>query len=183
MAKKPRPYRVGDIVRVLRPRWIKRVGYPLVWTDLLEEVEKDPRSWQALAILEGQTPDTPEPFLAKRTSLPREFAMCVARMRVEERGFGGRERAIIYEPETPEDPDVLHFGPCFNLEYLQHCSVRGKRVAYTGTYFRGGTTWTSDGPEDYPSELVDAKAHVLLRLDSGWEIESCDVELVKESEC
>jgi hypothetical protein len=177
--KRPRAYKVGDYVRVLRPRWVKRVGYPLHWRDLLEEVEKDPRSWEALAILEGRL--TEGPFAAKRLELPRDFAMLVAKMRVAERDFGGRKRAIIYEEEKAEDPDVLHFGPSFRLEYLQHCCVRGRRVAYTGTYCRGGTNWTSDGPEDYPAELADAKAHVLLLLDCGWEIEACNVELVKEA--
>lgn len=178
--KKPRPYRIGDIVRVLRPKWIKRVGYPLHYTDLLEEVEKDPRSWQALAILEGRE-FTLFDGLSKGAKLPHEFAKCVARMRVQERGFGGRERAIIYEPEVPPEPGSIYLGPCFDLAYLQHCYVRSKRVVYTGTYSPGGYYESYDGREDYYPELCDRKAHVLLMLDSGYEIEACNVELVKEA--
>lgn len=35
--------RVGDVVN-MKPttKFIKRVGYPLVWTDLIKEVEDDP---------------------------------------------------------------------------------------------------------------------------------------------
>lgn len=35
--------RIGDRVKIINNRWIKRVGYPIIWTEIADEVAKDPR--------------------------------------------------------------------------------------------------------------------------------------------
>lgn len=155
-------YRIGDRVRVVNPRWIKRVGYSLVWTDLIDEVKADPRTvaaWQVIISGPGADPS-------------REFVRAVAMQRVEQRGFGGNERRIHYEP-IPEAqvPGCIHYG--FARGPGQVLTVSAKRTAYTGVRF---------GPSGYDEDyndggLDDRKAHVLLTVESGI-IEACDVEPV-----
>lgn len=150
--------KVGDKVRVLRDRFIERVGYPLIYGMLTDEVEADPRTAEALRVL-GWT--------GKR--MPNEFVIAVAKMRVQERGFGGRQRQIIYEP-----PGGFGRWPGTVLE------VYGKRLAKTGVYYppSGGVN-SYDGEEWYePGGLGDCKTHIILSTPAG-EIEACDVELVK----
>lgn len=154
---KTRPIRVGDKVRVLRDRFIKRIGYPLVWYDLTDDVEADPRTAEALRVL-GWT--------GRR--MPREFVTAVAKMRVEERGFGGRERQIFYE-----EPGGYGRWPGAVLQ------VRHKRTAMTGTYYppRSGRSSHDGEPWDEPGGLENRKTRIILTTDAG-EIEACDVELV-----
>ena len=153
--------RVGDRVRIKNPRWIKRVGYPLHWHDLRADVEADPRVAEFLKTL-GYTSQY----------IPTYFIQAVAKLHVEVRGFGGKERAIHYHPLDGDDS-------IFN-DYPEHgyvgvvVIVTGKRVAYTGTRFG-----PSGSGEDYESAgLEDRKAHVILRTHLG-EIEACDVEVVQ----
>ncbi len=153
----PEIIRPGDRVRVLRDRFIERIGYPLVWTMLLEEVEEDPRTRAGFEALG---------FTGK---IPRRFLYEVAKLRVEQRGFGGRERSIHYEP-----PGGYGRWPGAVLH------VRSKRTANTGTYYP--PTSGCYGP-DYewdsePGGLADRKTHVILITDAG-EIEACDVEKVE----
>lgn len=149
--------RVGDRVRVLRDRFIDRIGYPLIWGMLTDEVESDPRTAEALRVL-GWT--------GRR--MPQEFVRAVAKMRVEERGFGGRERRIFY-----------HEPGGFDQWQGSVLEVYGKRFAKTGTYFppAGGVN-SYDGEEWYePGGLDDCKTHIILSTSAG-DIEACDVELL-----
>lgn len=163
--------RPGDKVRVLRDRFIERVGYPLVWWMLEEEVENDPRVHEALRVLEipGFTAADNANFpsaIADAAKVPRAFLIAVAKMRVEERGFGGRERQIFYEKQGG-------FGrwPGCVLE------VYSKRIAKTGSYYppgRGYSTMSYDADPE-PGGLENCKTHIILMTASG-EIEACDVE-------
>lgn len=148
--------RVGDKVRVLRDRFITRVGYPLVWVNLTDEVEADKRTAEALKVLGW----------AGRT-MPRDFVRAVARMRVEERGFGGRDRQIFYE-----EP-----GGYGRLEGSV-LEVYSKRIAKTGRYYApsGGVSSYDGDHWCEPGGLADCKTHVILLTPAG-EIEACDVEL------
>ena len=148
-------YQIGDKVRILRPNWIERVGYQLIWTDLVDEVENDPRTTEALAAL-GY------PKLSKKAK--RGLLKAIAMARVEERNFGGRERKIIHE--KPSDISSIWDYAGFGM------AIISKRVAKTGIYcsgYHGYDEW-------YPACLADEKTHVILKLDRG-EISSADVEL------
>lgn len=174
--------RVGDTVRVLRPRWVKRVGYPLVWTDLAEEVRQDPRTRQALELLGIYQP---QPGVWRvEEKLPHEFVRAVAMLLVEQRGFGGSERAVHYYPLGNEGEDPLDILVAGGVPHHGHVGrvfeVTGKRRVKTGTRFPAHS-WRS-GPDyeyDYsPGGLENCKTHVLLTTWAG-EIEVCDVEKVK----
>ena len=152
-------FKTGDKVRVLRDRFIERVGYPLIYGMLMDEVENDPRTAEALKVL-GWGGD-----------LPHFFQVAVAKLRVEQRGFGGNTRAIIYEPEGG-----------FARQPGQVLTVYSKRVAKTGVRFPPRSCYDSyGGGYDYEQGgLDDCNTHVLLMTDSG-EIEACDVEFVRHA--
>lgn len=173
---KRRPIRPGDRVRVLRDRFIERIGYPLVWWMLEEEVEKDPRTREALRVLgvpgfeavEGAPSKGGHFFDFQATEIPRYFAIAVAKLRVEERRFGGNERKIFYH-----EPGGYGRWAGSVLE------VYSKRIAKTGTRFSAKYGRSSyDGEEWYePGGLEDCKTHIILSTVAG-DIEACDVELV-----
>jgi len=168
---KPHIYRPGDQVRVVVPRWIKRVGYPLRWDDLIDTPEIEALAQKMTGM------DTP----------PRYFLQAVAKLEVERRKFGGNERSIIYYPLSDGSREALLAYPY----YPKHghvdrvVLVEGKRVAHTGTRFpeRGGVYYTQDGPDDWhePGGLENRKTHIILRTTYG-EIEACDVRLVKKGD-
>ncbi len=167
-------YRPGDQVEIVNPRWIKRVGYALHWQDFMEEVKNDPRTAEALKALGFTGRDA-----------PLYFMQAVAKLHVEQRRFGGNERAIRYmkmaEPGAGFSLDLLDTMP--HHGYVGRVAiVEGKRVAYTGTRFppSSGGSWTADGYEDWyePGGLENRKAHVILKITYG-EIEACDVKLIK----
>lgn len=152
-------YKAGDKVRVLRDRFVERVGYPLIYGMFMDEVETDPKVTEALRVL------------GWNGKLPHYFQVAVAKLRVDQKGFGGNVRGIHYE--TPGG---------FARQPGQVLTVYSKRIVKTGIRFprRSGTAWTADGLEywDEPGGLDDCKTHVILLTESG-EIEACDVEFVR----
>lgn len=187
--------RVGDQVQVIKNLIVKRVGYPLVWHEIADDVAKEERTALAWRILYGEGPvmwDEIRPPLEGAFSLthghnrelPHWFVQAAAKVRVDSRAFGGQERSIHYWPQ-PEPGEIWINGRCGPNLLDQVLRVEGKRVAKTGTRFpaKGGVYYTQDGP-DYWEEsggLENEKTHVLLMLSGGWEIEECNVMLVKRA--
>lgn len=168
--------RIGDTVRVLRPRWVKRVGYPLVWTDLVDEVRSDPRTTEALKVLGLSDRE----LQSERTS---QFVRAVAMARVEQQRFGGNERSIHYQRVGSADESALDLiaSNCVpHHGYVgRELNVISKRTVKTGKRF---PAWSGRSGPDYeyeyePGGLDDCKTHVLLNTWAG-EIEVCDVEKV-----
>lgn len=162
---KQRPIRKGDRVRIIEPKFVDRVGYPLIYGMLMEEVENDPKVREALQILgitQNWAFDT-----AKAVDMPHYLHVAIAKLRVEQRRFGGRQRTIHYE----EEPRLYAKGVT--------SFVLNRRVVKTGTYYPaspGGSNAEYDW-EPEPGGLADCKTHVLLTTIHG-EIEACNVELV-----
>lgn len=154
-------YRVGDIVRIVQPLFVERVGYPTVWTSYFEKYKTHPKLIEAMALL-----DLPNPGGRAQ----REFAEGAARAANRLAGFGGRERTIHH---------FTYDGYDYRGEVT---AVLAKRVVRTGTYYppSGGRFWTDCGYEyDYENGgLADAKSHVLLCTRFG-EIEAVNVERVR----
>jgi len=163
----PEGIRIGDTVRILEPKWIKRVGYPLHWQDLMEEAEESEAVQQAYRLLAGETPQS----LWKTLKLPSYYLQTAAKLMVEARGFGGNERKIIYEK-----PEAWHSEAC--ERGWVHARVCGKRTAYTGTRVAPAYGVSRDGEYwDDPGGLEDKQTHVLLMTNLG-EIEAINVKLV-----
>jgi len=154
-------YRVGDMIRIIEPKFVERVGYPQVWTDLFTEYRQHPKLSEAMELLGIVNP---------RGRAQREFAEGAARAANRMAGFGGRERTI-------------HHFTYVSYDYRgEECAVLAKRVVRTGVYYppSGGQTWTDIGYEyDYENGGLDgAKSHVLLLTTYG-EIEARNVEPVE----
>jgi hypothetical protein len=177
-----KPIRVGDTVRIVNSRFIRRVGYPLVWYDLLDEVENDVRTWRAWKELTGERipakfgglplPESTTLMECLTAGLPNQFLKAVAMLRVAERRFGGDERRIIYceVPRPGESWSADRPGDCTGHEMTVH----ERKHVKTGKRFSSG-----GNHEDYwPGGLDDMKVHTLLGTTYGW-IEACDVELVR----
>ncbi len=168
-------YRVGDVVRIVEPKFVERVGYPLVWPMLMEEFEaKLPMVREAMkdliiadaseemfkfnrAITRTETDATDRDFLK---------GVCMAAVRI--RGFGGDARSIYY-----------HEAGMFEHTRGTTTIVHRKRTCKTGTRFAGHSSYSYEGEYNYENGgLSDEKTHVLLYTDWG-EIEASNVELVK----
>lgn len=189
--------RVGDTIKVVTSKFIKRVGYPLVWTDLIEEVENDPRTQAAWDLLKRPQLVEPKPsalsddakdpkliFEALDKKLPFDFIASIARERVREMGFGGRERQLIYK-ETSLLKCINYVGDNYAPDMTdRELLVTSKRLAKTGTYYppKSGTSSSYWDPEDYyePGGLENCKTHVLLGTCYGL-IEAVNVTLVKRA--
>jgi len=155
-------YKIGDEIVIVNPRWIKRVGYPLHWHDFRADVEADPRVTAFVRQLGYKGRD-----------LPHYFVQAVAKLHVEARAFGGRERAIHYWPLGKDDDGLASLLddtiPAHG--YVGHrMAVLRKRVAYTGTRYPAH----GSGEDWEPGGLDNRKAHVILKTWAG-EIEACDV--------
>jgi hypothetical protein len=156
-------YRVGDKVRIVNPLFVRRVGYPLVWTEVTDEqLDNDEHSAKVAKAMRGCEP----------SELPRYLQIAIAKMYVEERAFGGNERSIHYRPEGDggwQMPLNWTYGPA---------EVVRKRLVKTGTRFPASQGYIGrDYEVDYmPGGLADCKTHVLLDLGMGYEIEACNVE-------
>lgn len=176
MATKRHVWRPGDKLRVLNPLWVKRVGYPLVWYELMEEVKADIKVGQAWGVLTGSILQHAAGYLrdmgiGPTDGVPRYFLQAAAKALVEARDFGGNERKIIYD-----DPHGCQCVPGAVLE------VYSKRVVKTGTRFAAtagsaGPWGFDEGWEGDPARLADMKTHILLTTACG-EIEAANVELV-----
>lgn len=155
-------YHVGDFVRVVNPRFVVRVGYPLVWTALIEEVEKSPHF-----------EETRKAFgISNHHFATRDLVRGICMALVRTRNWGGKERRLHYADwEIPE----THWK---GLEQ----EILGKRIVKTGDYYppSGGTDYWGDY-EHEPGGLANERTHVLLLLGCG-EIEACNVELVRRAE-
>lgn len=168
--------RVGDKVEIINPRWIKRIGYNLIWTELIEEVKTDPRTFEAMRAIGmwgGQTV-----FESIPDDVPFDLVRAIAKYRVKERGFGGNERKIHYFTEKDDQ------GP-FNCCWSQKrgiLRVVGKGFAKTGIRIPscgGYDSWTGEYWEE-TGGLADCKTHIILRLENGYDIEVCDVKLIEK---
>lgn len=172
MADKKTVIKKGDSVRVLRSRFVERVGYPLVFTALRGEFLDHPRLIEAMIML-GVVPEGGT--LSYRAS--RDAIDGLAKAAVRMRNWGGKERSVHYWPTRPDDGDWHSYGyPDHTGEVTE---VLAKRTRMTGTYHAPWSGQTYEGEHDYePGGLSDMKAHVILTTGLG-DIEDCDVEKVE----
>lgn len=164
---RPHVYRNGDVVKIVEPKFIDRVGYPVRWDSLVPDFRQHPKMLEAMKLL-GMIPDD-QHMVGGRAALA--FAQGCAKAQNELNGFGGRLRSLHYW-----DGDFSQWAG-------MTAKVSGKRIAKTGEYYApsGGRFMTDYGYEyEYANGgLEDQKTHILLRLDIGYEIEACHVELIE----
>lgn len=193
MSTRKEVIRVGDTVEVVTCKIVKRVGYPLVWTEIVDGLRSDPRviaAFDFLSAKEGslrdlaqkvETADLGNFFRPLKREVPPYFAMAAAKVRVQAEEFGGNERTIHYKPlvKYGEFHDGnTHAADVTGRRYV----VTGKKLAKTGTRYppTSGTTHSYDGSEDWYEDggLENCKTHVLLELTHQYWIEACNVKKV-----
>ena len=196
MPGKSKVIRIGDFIEIVTSKFVKRVGYPIVWTDLLSEVARDPRTKKAWDILTDApaslTSSPAEQFLAVGSNpeeeFPKDFLRAIAQHRVEMLKYGGNERSIHYYETKSRPPLNELFSLNASGTHRYDCtgykaSVIGKKACLTGTRIApsSGTSGYWE-PEDWydAGGLDNCKTHVLLETGWGW-IEACNVELISRA--
>lgn len=187
-------HRVGDIVKIINPALVERVGYP--WT---KEYVKNHviTTEQKQAVIElmktfGVKTEVPgfvlEPVYQEEHPTYYKILDALAFEVLKRQGYGGKERSI---------HTIIHEKFRDSL-----AMITKKRIVKTGTYVHGSAYTSYYGESDYePPYLADEKSHVILRLDvfaedslvlhqrvpdfigSGEiEIEECNVEAIELTE-
>lgn len=179
---KPHIYRRGDVVTIVDPQVVVRIGYPLFLGDVIEQIEQK----HATAINEfidkvgfgnngsilalsttSSGIDTPD------YRLFLEITQALAGAHLRKVRFGGPERSI--HTETNEA-----------YRNTKGWVVVSKRMVKTGIYNSGGISYTYEGDEDFvPAHLSSERTRILLSIHSDshalkWptiEIEAVNVEL------
>jgi hypothetical protein len=166
-------YKVGDRIRIVNSRFIKRVGYPLHCNDLVQEFLEHPKLGEAMELLG---------ISARSAWIDKDFAYGCAKAAVRARGWGGKERQIHYYDTIPKEESGLIIVGDANMlpDYTgQETEVLRKYTRMTGTYYPPSGGYSYDGDYDYePGGLDNAKAHVILVTSFG-DIEVCNVQPVE----
>lgn len=171
-------YHVDDLVKVVKPDVVVRVGYPLTKEMALDVVEKEYSDKIHNFMYSVGAAEAGDQFFNSPEYDPRLYgdllnAMASRYLRVME--YGGKERKIY----TETDERIL----------ATDWRVLGKRVVKTGTYNKGGYSGGYDGEPDYdPPYLENERTHVLLALEpttlieGPWRIEiaATNVQLLKQ---
>lgn len=173
-------YHVDDVVKVIEPAIVIRVGYPLTKNDALNAAEKEYGEKIHAFMCEIGAAQPDDPFLnfpEYDPCLYGDLLNAVSSYWLKQKNYGGRERKIYTETD----------------ERIKETTWRvlSKRTVKTGIYNRGGYSGGWDGEPDYdPPYLQDERTHVLLALepvtltlsDIPWriEVEAANVELADE---
>lgn len=176
VSKKDRIIRVGDRVRILRPRIIKRWGYDNNLQDVVDEVLYNHKH-TIEEFIHSLVHNRPLINCATRVSNKaiQKVAFGLAYEIVHDRMRTGNVRKLFYK-DGEEDFIVL------NHQEGQIAEVSAVKIVQTGVYYP--PTHSDDGWGSYvdcPGGLSDIKTHKLLQLNwtNDW-IEACDVEKIHD---
>ena len=176
MTKRKDIIRVNDVVKIINPLFVERVGYPLS-----RQMVKDQMSPEEIAIIKQMFASLkiptehhvydPKPNFEGERAYTRVLD-AIASFQLSVKRWGGRERSI----HTKHLPDYSE----------RTALVVGKRCVKTGSYKSASGGYSYDGEYDYePAFLHGEKTHVILEVNlyhptlvttrAGLEIESANV--------
>jgi hypothetical protein len=178
-------YKEGDLVKVVEPKFVLRVGYPLSLEAAIAHCEttfeKEIADFCTKINGGGQyeVSELQDEFAygvtLKDTRFFQEVLKAVAGNHLRKKKFGGKERTIHVESRE----DFRNTGPWL---------VELKRRVKTGTYEPGYTDYEGEYTMPY---LGNEKTHTILHLspqfdfdslwgfwNNGWQIESGNVERI-----
>lgn len=176
VTKKKQVFHVDNIVKIINPEVVIRVGYPLTKIQALDAAETE-YSEKIHAFMRDVGAETDDDAFGGANSDPalyHDLVDALASHWLKRRNYGGKERKIY----TEANDHLRHYGPW---------RVLSKRVVKTGTYNNGGmgqSDWYGE-PDYTPPHLSNEQSHVLLTLESLdpetepviVEIEAANVEL------
>lgn len=176
MTQKKIVYHVDDIVRIVEPLIVVRVGYPLTKQQALESAEKEysDKIQRFMCDVGAAQPD--DPFLNSPEYDPRLYGDLLNAMAgywLRQKGYGGKERKVYTERDERITQTTWR--------------VLSKRTVKTGIYNHGGYSGGWDGEPDYdPPYLENEQTRILLALEpttftlhalpSRIEVEAANVE-------
>ena len=190
MGKKLNPniIRIGDQVKIIKPEFVERVGYPMSFNQACQEVAEKYTD-QINVFMSSLFPETSSLNLARslqsdwtKTRTFQKIVKALAYRYIGTNGFGGNERKI--------------YTYLIDQEIWQYQEVMDKAVVKTGFYFPPGGGYDYWGEYDWePGGLDKEKTHILLFIGygflkeeiiqmfsthkyHGW-IEACNVEKIK----
>lgn len=176
-SKKKQVFHVDNIVKIINPEVVIRVGYPLTKHQALEAAEKEyaDKIQSFMCSVNAAQPD--DPLLNSPEYDPRLYGDLVNAMAgywLRQKGYGGKERKVYTERDERITQTTWR--------------VLSKRVVKTGIYNHGGYSGGWEGEPDYdPPYLENEQTHILLALEpttftldplpSRIEVEAANVEL------
>ena|ERR1044072_2660458 len=157
-------YKLGDRVRILRPRAIYRVGYPLHYKDLRTEASEYLKNLD-MTSLGFRNKSYGSDF--------RDLVEGLAKALVLDRGYGGNERSIHYYPVAPAIPDnqlwsvfatSADSADSYDLQPMSDMTgkiafVESKYVRHTGTRIPGGGGYDYEGNYDWENGSLANRKH------------------------
>jgi hypothetical protein len=170
-------YHVDDIVRVVNPEVVVRVGYPLT-KGMAQDAAIKEYDERIHAFMASVSPE-PDQFTVHGSDprLYNDLVNALASYWLRLQGYGGKERKIYTETDE-------------RIRNTTGWRVLSKRTVKTGTYSSGGYSGGWDGEPDYlPPCLSNEQSHILLTLEptnpeinDPWsiEIEAVNVERMSD---
>lgn len=186
MAKKD-IIRVGDTVKIVNPRFIKRWGYDNNLQDTKQKVfdrygPKMIKFVEEILIEEG--------IIKKPVPADKDFPWSVGLCSISNKGKYMLAAAIAYEIvgyKMKDGAERKLFYYDKNPTYYHNDIVTDIKIVQTGIYFSpttggGYDPWTGDYDCGEPGGLTNVKVHKLLEIAFDVWIEDCDVEKIKSHE-
>lgn len=152
--KDPKIIRRGDMVKIIKPEFFVRCGYPMDFKDAYEYVDRNHND--AIHRLINEIGDYKTGLSGKEfwfpTGVYRKVVRAFAYDYMKARKFGGNERKIYTKPVPAAGGKVFR--------------VLGVRSVRTGIYTPGSPTRGYDAVDDdfQPPFLREEKAHKILEL-------------------
>lgn len=169
-------YHVGDVVRIVEPCIVVRVGYPLTLQDGMTAAEEkwSAKVYEFMKSLEATELSADWMLNSYDARLYTDMINTLGSYHLRTVRFGGRERSI--HTQTAEE-----------LRNTSDWNVVSKRCVKTGTYCAGSYSSGEWGDDYDPPYLSNEQTHVLLTLQNNQvifdfndrvETEACNVELI-----
>ena len=141
--------RYDDSVVILKPRYVRRWGYPLSFEEVLQDLHRTHSKelqvvYDTFGLKDGH-------FTSKK------IASAIAYALLHKYNFGGDQRSLFFEPLDKEVVGKI-------------CRIYDIKYVNTGTYAQGYGCWSDrEGYYDYePPYLADVKRHKLVRVFAGF---------------
>lgn len=148
-------YHVDDLVRIINPQVVKRVGYPLTKEQAVDAAEKEYN--EKIYAFMRDISVSPNEFTVHDAD-PRlygDLVDAVSSYWLRLNGYGGKERKIYTETDE-------------RIRNTSGWRVLSKRIVKTGTYsnggYFGGSLWDME-PDYVPPHLSNEQSHVLLTIE------------------
>ena len=143
-------FRKNDLVKIINPVLVERVGYPLTIQKVIDECFSKEEEQKIEEFLRFFKCTSERIFEVKPNRTRVDIIHAIASAKLRQLGWGGKERSLhLHTVESLKDTEVY---------------ICKKKVVQTGTYFApsgGYDSWTGEYDSE-PGGLDNRKSHILL---------------------